>query len=72
VAVYALGKIAVQEGILDVKLVHRPLSVRRKMKYRSDCGRFDHQGEGLMKVGAGPLTSNHPSSFVPFEGAVRI
>lgn len=71
-AVHALRKIAVKEGVLDVKLVDWPSSCRGKMKNRADGAGLDHRGEGLMEVDPGTLreSADNPTRLAPFQRAV--
>ena len=55
IAVNLFVEEAVQERILDVKLMHRPVVSGGKMKHREDSFWLDDRGEGLVEVQAGVL-----------------
>jgi hypothetical protein len=46
----AFRQVAMEEHVLDVKLVYGPASGCSKMKNSPNSQRFDDGGEGLMKI----------------------
>lgn len=73
-AVDAFRQIAVQECILDVELMNRPASSRRKMQHRANGGWLDHRREGLMEVNPGSLRepADNPSCFASLERTIWV
>jgi hypothetical protein len=66
-AVDLLVKVAMEEGILDVKLMHMPCAGRGDAENDADGGRLDDGTERLIKVNAGLLreATDNPSRLVP-------
>jgi hypothetical protein len=66
-AVDHLGECVVEEGVLDVELVHRPAPRDSKSQHCPDSGRLDDGAEGLIVVHPGALSepSKDLTSFVP-------
>jgi hypothetical protein len=64
----------VQKHILHIELVNRPGVRDNQGKHGADCGRVDHQVEGLIIVDTGSLgeATKNPASLVPVQGAVGI
>jgi hypothetical protein len=73
-AVHRFLELAVQERVADVQLVNGPLVRRGECEDRTDGGRLDDGRERLVEVDTGALnvTTQHPPSFAPFEGAVGV
>jgi hypothetical protein len=72
-AVDLLVKIAMEEGILDVQLVHRPRARGGNAEDDPDSGWLDDGTESLIKVDAGLLreSTNNPSCLVASETTIR-
>jgi hypothetical protein len=68
-AVDHLVKIAMQEGVLNVKLMNRPSARDGDAEDDTDRGRFNNQTESLVVVDPGLLRepANHPPSLVPSQ-----
>ena len=73
-AIDSLGKITVQERILDIELVNRPLTGRCKVKYCTYGCWFHHRRESLMEIYSRSLRepSDNPSGFAPLERSVGV
>jgi hypothetical protein len=69
-----LGKLAVEEGILDVELASLPFKGKRDGEDDADRGRFDNQTERVVEVNALLLreTAKHPACFVAVERAIGL
>lgn len=63
---------AMEKGIVDVELVHRPAATRRKGEDGADGRGLDDRAVGFTVVDAGSLceTSDNPSRLVPVEGPI--
>jgi hypothetical protein len=74
VTVDDLGKLAVEEGVLDVELASLPFKGERDGEDDVDRGQFDNQTERLVKVNALLLreTAKHPACFVAIERAIGL
>jgi hypothetical protein len=70
-AVDGLGECAMEEGILDVELVHGPTP--RESQHSLDGGRLDNEAEGLIVVHSETLSepSDDSTSLVPIKRAIR-
>jgi hypothetical protein len=68
-----LGKLAVEEGILDVELASLPFKGERDGEDDADHGRFDNRTEPI-KVNALLLreTAKHPVCFLAVKRAIRL
>ena len=73
-AIDLLVKIAVEEGILDIKLVDRPRTGDRNGEDDADGGRFDNRAERLVEVDARLLgvATDHPPSLIPSQPSIRM
>lgn len=74
-AVHRFLELAVQECIADIQLVNGPLVRRGECEDRTDGGWLDDGRErlaGRSRQGALNVTTQHPPSFAPFEGAVGV
>ena len=71
-AVDDLGELAVEEGVLDVKLASLLFKGDGDGEDDADRGRFDNRTEGLIEVDALLLreTAKHPSCFVAVKRAI--
>ena len=69
---HLLGEMAMQEGVGDIQLVHRPGTRDRQLKHGANHARFHNRGESVGEVHARalPKTTNHPSSLVALERTV--
>jgi hypothetical protein len=65
---------AVEEGVLDVELVHGPTSGDNQSQHSLDGGRLDDRVEGLIVVHLGALSeaSEDPMSLVLIKRAIRL
>ena len=72
--VHTFGKIAMQEHVLDVELIHQPLVSSSEMRHRAYCRRLDHQRDCLMEVDAWSLREpvDNPPRFTPFECPIGV
>jgi hypothetical protein len=63
-----------EEGILDVELVHRPTPRDGQGQHSPDSGRLDDEAEGLIVVHPGVLCEapEDPASLVPVKRAIRL
>jgi hypothetical protein len=73
-AVYGLREYLVEEGVLDVELVHEPTPGDSQSQHSPDGGRLDDRDEGLIVVHPGVLSEppKDPTSLVPFKRAIRL
>jgi hypothetical protein len=73
-AVDGLGECAVEEGILDVELVHGPTPRNSQSQHGPDGGRLDDEAEGLVVVHPGALSEplEDPTSLVTIKRAIRL
>jgi hypothetical protein len=73
-AVDALDEVVVQKCVVDVHLVHRPVTSGSNGENSLNGGILDDGTEGLVEVHARALgeTADDPARFVPFEGAVGV
>ena len=71
-AVDCLSENAMQEGILDVQLMHGPPASESQREHRVDGSRFHHWAEGLVVVDFGALSEapENPTSLVPLKGDI--
>ena len=71
--VHPLGKMAVQEGIGYIQLMHRLGARDRQLEHNEDRAWFNNWGEGVSEVHARalPKTTNYPLSLVAPERIVR-
>jgi hypothetical protein len=71
-AVNCLSEKTMQEGILDIQLMHGPRASECKGEHRADCSRLHHWTESLIIVNTRPLseTPENPTSLVPLESAI--
>jgi hypothetical protein len=62
-----------EEGILDVELMDRPVAGEGEGESGADSGEFDDGAEGLVVVYSGALgeAPKDPTGLVAVEGAVR-
>ena len=69
-----LGEVAVQEGVLDVQLVDRPVGGDGEGEHDTDGGRLDDGRERLAKVDAGLLreAAKNPTCLVPCQRSIRV
>jgi len=67
--VYCLSESAMQEGVLDIKLMNKPLTGESQGKHRANSGRLHHWAEGLQKVHTRLLreTAEYPTCLVPLK-----
>ena len=70
---HLLSKVAVQEGVGNVQLMHGPGSGDGQLKHGADRARFDNQGKSVGEVHARalPKAPKHPTNFVALESVVR-
>jgi hypothetical protein len=73
-AVDGLGECAVEEGVLDVKLVHGSTPRDSQSQHSPDGGRLDDGAESLIIVNPGALSEPRkgPTSLVPIKRAIRL
>jgi hypothetical protein len=73
-AVDGLGECVVEEGVLDVKLVHGPTPGDSQSQHSPDGSRLDDGAEGLVVVQPGALSEplKDPTSLVPIKRAVHL
>ena len=71
-AVDCLSENAMQEGILDVQLMHGPPASESQREDRADGSWLHHWTESVVVVDTGALSeaSENPTSLVPLESAV--
>jgi hypothetical protein len=64
-----LGKLVMEEGVLDVELASRPFKGERGGEDDADRGRFDNRTKSLIEVNTLLLreTAKHPACFVAVE-----
>jgi hypothetical protein len=64
----------VEEGVLDVELVHRLTPGDSQSQHNTDGGRLDNGAEGLIVVHPGALSEapEDPTSLVPIKRAIRL
>jgi hypothetical protein len=72
-ALDSLRQSAVEEGILDVKLMDRPVPGEGEGEYGANSGELDDGAEGLVVVHSGALgeAPKDLTGLVAVEGAVR-
>jgi hypothetical protein len=65
---------AVEEGVLHVELVDRPVPRQSQSQNSLDGGRLDHRTEGIVVVDPGALgeAPEHRVGLVPLQGPVAI
>jgi len=63
-----------KEGILDVKLMNRPIPGVSYSEDRADSGRFDNRTEGFIVVNTGALSeaTKNPTSFVSLQRTISV
>jgi hypothetical protein len=63
-----------QESILDIQLMNKPLPSDSKTENGADSSWLDNQTEGLIKIDPGSLskTSEDPACLVLVQAAVRL
>jgi hypothetical protein len=73
-AVDHLEECAVEEGILDIELVHEPTPGDSQSQHNLDGGKLDDGAEGLIVVHSGALCEppDDLMSLVPVKGAIRL
>jgi len=71
-AVYCLGQIAMEKGILDIQLMNRPAARECQGQNCADSSRFDNRTEGLIKINTWALceATKHPTGLVPFQRTI--
>jgi hypothetical protein len=69
-----LRECVVEEGDLDVELVHEPTSRERQSQHSPDGGRLDDGAEDLVVVHLGALSEppEDPTSLVAVKRAIRL
>ena len=74
VAEHPFRQVPVEERVLDVELVDRPVSCRGEMQHGPNGGRLDHRGEGLVEVQARALgeATHDPARFPAFQPAISM
>ncbi len=67
-----LGEDAIEEGIIDVELVHRPITGDGEGQDSADGGRFHDRAKSFIEVDAVLLgkTAEDPASLVAIKGAI--
>jgi hypothetical protein len=62
----------VEEGVLHVELVNRPVPGQSESQDSPDGGRFDHQTESLIVVNSGALgkAPKYIAGLIPLQGLV--
>jgi hypothetical protein len=67
-----LVKGAMQESILDIKLMNRPIMIESNCENCAYSSRLDHGTEGLIKINSRTLseTSKNPTSLVSLKRTV--
>jgi hypothetical protein len=73
-AVDRLGECTVEEGVLDVELMHGPTPGGSQSQHSPNGGRLDDGAEGLIVVHPEALSEppEDPTSLVPIKGAIRL
>jgi hypothetical protein len=73
-AIDSLGECVMEEGVLDVELVHGPTPVDSQSQHSLDGGRLADEAEGLIIVHIRALSKapEDPTSLVPIERAIRL
>jgi hypothetical protein len=73
-AVDSLGECALEEGVLDIELVHRPTPRDSQSQHSPDGGRFDDGAEGIIIVHPRALSQlpKDPASLVLVKRAIRL
>jgi hypothetical protein len=73
-AVDYLRQGAMEEGVLHVKLVDRPVPGQSESQDSPDGGRFHHRIESFIVVNPGTLSEapEHIASLVPLQGPVGV
>ena len=71
---HLLRKMAMQECIRHIHLMHRPGARDRELKNCANCARFDNRGERVGEVDSGalPKPADHPPSLIVLERPVRM
>ena len=69
-----LRQIAMEEGVFDVELMHRPIASSSQMKDGANRRRLDHRRECLVEVEARALreAADNPSGLATLETAIRM
>jgi hypothetical protein len=73
-AVDRLRQGAMEEGVLHIELVDRPVPGQRESQDSPDGDRLDHRTEGLVVVDPGTLgkAPEHIAGLVPLQGPVGV
>ena len=73
-AVYRLSQGTMQERVLHIQLMNRPIPRQGQRQNSADGGRFDDRAEGLIKINTRPLrkATKNPSCFVSVKRAIRL
>jgi hypothetical protein len=72
--VHAFSELAVQEHVLHIELVRRPVTRCHEMQDSANGRRLNDERERLVEVDASTLSvpPNNPPCLAPFKGAIRI
>jgi hypothetical protein len=73
-AVDSLGECAIEEGVLDVELVHGPTPRDSQSQHSTDSGRLDDGAESLVVVHPRALSQapKDPTSLVSIKRVIRL
>jgi hypothetical protein len=73
-AVDNLSEGGMEEGILHIELLNRPVMGDSSSEHRAHGGRFHNRAESLIIVDSGALseTSKDPASLVAIEGPISV
>jgi hypothetical protein len=73
-AINYLGECDMEEGVLDVKLVHSPTRGDIQSRHNLDGDRLDDRVEGLIIVHTGALSEppEDPTNLVPAKRVIRL
>lgn len=73
-AVDSLRETTVEEGVVDVELVHGPVARNSKREHSPNCSQFDNRTKSLAVVDTGLLgePANNPTRLVTVEGAAGL
>jgi hypothetical protein len=68
-----LGECAMEEGVLDIELMHGPTPGDNQSQHSPDSGRLDDRVEGLIVVHPGALSEalKDLTSLLPIKRAIR-
>ena len=69
-----LAERAVEEGVIHVELMHKPIARESQRQHCADRGRFDHRAKGLIVVDFRALSeaTRHPTCLVAIQGTVSL